>query len=250
MLGLVLASTVGTAYADHAGHGGMAMSEDAHDSGNFYAGVSVVAAQFASTFYEGEYQGASATVGWTSERYSVAAMLPAYHLEENGLATDGLGDAMVHGTAALTRNFGVVLGVSLPTADGYTGLGMGHTMVMTAATAAWHEGHLGLYASGGFSRAMTSLENHDHGMWPLVEPMNMSEITWGAAASLDLGRHLQAGAHVTGGVPVEAPGVTRAIAGVRLAWARGRVVTAATLDSGVMGDPFTLRGVVETSLRF
>jgi hypothetical protein len=79
--------------------------------------------------------------------------------------------------------------------------------------------------------------------------MNERELTWSAGGDTELGADFRAGARLAGGIPFGA-GSERVVAGVRVGWDRGRVTTAAELQAGLAGDPFTLRGVVETALRF
>jgi hypothetical protein len=81
--------------------------------------------------------------------------------------------------------------------------------------------------------------------------MNMSEITWGGGGDVAVADDVRVGARVSGGVPVGAlPGHERVEGAVRVAWGKGRVDTAAELQAGLVGDPFTVRGVVSTALRF
>jgi hypothetical protein len=47
-----------------------------------------------------------------------------------------------------------------------------------------------------------------------------------------------------------AEGVERVIGALRVAWGEGRVDTAIEVQAGLAGDPFTVRGVLQTSLRF
>jgi hypothetical protein len=45
-------------------------------------------------------------------------------------------------------------------------------------------------------------------------------------------------------------GVTRVIGAGRLAWGTSHVSTGLEVQVGLAGDPFTVRGVVDTALRF
>ncbi len=92
---------------------------------------------------------------------------------------------------------------------------------------------------------------HVHGMQPLVEPMNMSEITWSGQGDLAIASGVSAGARVSGGVPVHSlGGITRVIGALGVAWGTRRVETSAELQAGIAGDPFTIRAVFATALRF
>lgn len=111
---------------------------------------------------------------------------------------------------------GVVAGVSVPTGDSRHGMGMGHVMVMPGLFASWSAGRLRVAASSGYSRALGAEGHHDHAPWPLVSPMLVSEVSWNAGAEVRM-TAVSVGARASG---------------------------------GLVGDPFTLRGVVSTALSF
>ncbi len=241
----------------HADHDHMAMAAHGDDSpSTFDASVSLLAASFSTTFYAGDYEGVTPAFGWSMGRFAAGASLPYYRLYENGLQTYGVGDFVAHGQATLLESrdvqLGALFGVSVPTGNSDIGLGMGHVMLMPAGWGAWRHDAVVVTATLGYSRAIVDASSHhDHGMWPLVEPMNMSEITWSGAGEVAIGEGVRAGARLSGGVPVGAlPGSDRVIAAARVAWGTGRVDTAAEIQAGLAGDPFTLRGVVSTALRF
>jgi hypothetical protein len=236
-----------------ADHHGMVMSS----SGDSTVGtsVSLLAASFATPDFAGDYQGVVPGLSWTSEHYSAAANLPLYRLQENGREVYGPGDVVVSGQGTFVTtdsvHAGVLAAVSAPTGDGQAGLGMGHPMLMPALWSAWSHERVTVTGSAGYSRALVdSMSHHDHGPWPLVEPMNMSEISWSASGTVALSSSTRAGARMSGGVPVGAVGHDRVVGAVRFSWGTGRVDTAAELQAGLVGDPFTIRGVVETALHF
>jgi hypothetical protein len=81
--------------------------------------------------------------------------------------------------------------------------------------------------------------------------MNMSELTWMASGDHALTSELHVGARMSGGIPVgNLVGHTRVVGAFRVAFGHGRLETAAEVQAGIAGDPFTVRGVVETALRF
>jgi hypothetical protein len=251
----VLQEAVARADHDH----GFAMSETHQEaSSELSAGVSVEAAAFDSGLYVGSYQGVMPSLGWVRGRFGASATVSLYHLDENGLSVYGFGDAMAAGHATLvateTLSSGVALHVMFPTGSELEGLGMGHLMAMPSAWAAWRAHPVTVLASAGYSRAMTSLASqdgahHDHGPEPLVDPMNMQELTWSAGADLEIGHSMRVGGRALGAIPIGS-GRMRAIGGGRVAWGTPRVSTAFEVQLGLAGDPFTIRGVVETALRF
>lgn len=242
--------TASAARADHAG-----MHMESSSGSTIGTSVSLLAASFSTPDFAGDYQGIIPAVSWATPRFVVGANVPLYRLEENGREVYGLGDAMVHGQATFVDadevHGGALLGVSFPTGDGQAGLGMGHPMVMPALWGAWSHDLVTLAASAGYSRALVdSMSHHDHGPWPLVEPMNMSEISWSASGTLAITHSTRAGARISGGIPVLETGHDRIVGALRVAWGVGRVDTAAEVQTGIAGDPFTIRGVVETALHF
>jgi hypothetical protein len=244
--------TPGVARADH----DMAtMSENHQDGSELSVGLAVEAARFEDTLYVGSYQGVTPSLGWMRGRFGASAAIGLYHLTRNGLSTYGAGDAMLGGHVAViereTVRAGVALHVMFPTGSELDSLGMGHTMAMPSAWATWRSAPLTVAASAGYGRALVDLGGggHDHGPSPLVDPMNMQELTWSAAADVDLGHGMQVGGRARGGVPI-GTGHTRAIAGGRLAWGSPRISTGLEIQLGLAGDPFTIRGVVDTALRF
>ncbi len=65
------------------------------------------------------------------------------------------------------------------------------------------------------------------------------------------GRGLHAVVRAGGGHPVgNFLGHERVIGAVRFGWGTGRVDTAAEVQTGLVGDPFTIRGLLETALHF
>lgn len=251
---LLLAGTIAPAGA-RADHHGMMMSHG-EDPSSFGATVGLIAASFDTMYYVGDYQGVLPAASWSSGWFVGGASLPYYRIRENGLETYGPGDLVVNGQARLldrgALQAGAMMAVSFPTGNALAGLGMGHDMLMPAAWGSWHRDRLFLAGSLGYSRAIVSdSEHHDHGMWPLVEPMNLSEITWSGAGEFALAPGLRAGARLSGGVPVGSlPGHDRVVGTLRVAYGEGRVDTSAELQAGLEGDPFTTRGIVSTSVRF
>lgn len=243
-----LAPAIGIARADH----DMAAMSD-HGS-QLSVGVSAEAASFDTTSYVGSYQGLIPSVEASRGRFTAMASLPLYHLTENGLSRYGAGDAALGAMAAIVArdalHGGLALHVMLPTGSELDNFGMGHVMAMSSVWASWSGDALRIAGSAGYARALTGLGGmHDHGPAPLVDPMNLQELTWSAAADLDLGHGVALGGRGRGAVPI-GNGRTRVIAGGRLAWGTPRITTGFELQVGLAGDPFTLRGVLDTALRF
>jgi hypothetical protein len=239
------------ARADH----DMAMHDGHGAAPSLSIGLAFAAAQFENMTYIGSYQGIAPSLTWMHGRFGAGATIALYHLTENGLSRYGAGDAMMSGHVMVYGGESVQAGAALhamvPTGSDRHGFGMGHAMAMPSLWATWRGSPVVVKASAGYGRALTSLagSHHAHGPWPLVDPMNLEELTWAAGAELEVGRGVKAGGRTLGAVPI-GDGMTRVIGAGRVAWGTSRVSTALELQVGLAGDPFTVRGVVETALRF
>ena len=258
-----LVCTCAALLAGLAGFGGRAAAEHDHHHhhhdaphtppARFGARVALVAAHFDNSGFAGDYQGVAPGLHFAGGRFAVGAALPFYRLQENGRVLYGLGDAALHGQATLARRGrlrgGATLMVTAPTGSRARMTSMGHAMVMPALWGSWERGAVRLAVNAGFCRALADLSHHAHGSFPLVDPMNLSEVSWGAGGELVLAPQLRAGARVGGAVPTGA-GTTRVVAGARAVWTEGRVATTFEIQAGLAGDPFTFRGVLETAVSF
>lgn len=240
--------SAGSARADH--------SHAAHhsDESVFGAGITMIAASYDSMLYTGNYQGVVPAVSWANNRFAAGVNASLYRVEENGASYYGLGDIVAHGQATLIGDerarAGVVAAVSAPVGDHRHGLGMGHPMVMPAAFGTWMFERVALSATAGYSRALGGDDDgHDHGMWPIVDPMNLSEVTWSTGGEIAIKPRLQAGARFSGGIPI-GTGEHRIVGALRVGWGSGSFSTGAELQAGIVGDPFNLRGVVSTTWSF
>jgi hypothetical protein len=237
----------------------MAMEHGDTSSSSFTAGVSLLAASFSPSqadnmFYGGNYQGVAAGLQWAYDRYSAGASWSYYRLFRNGDQQYGVGDLSANAQVALVQQndlqVGVLGAVSAPTGNENLGFGMGHPMLMPAGYVAARAGRIALTGSFGFSYALAA-GGHVHGMAPLVEPMNMSELTWAVGGEVPIAAGVRGGARFSGGVPVATPmGTDRVVGALRVAWGSGRYDTAAEVQAGLVGDPFTIRGVLSTALKF
>lgn len=233
-----------------------AMDHAAAPHATLGVGVTLLAADFATMEYEGNYQGALPQVMWARGRFAAMASLGIYRLVENGREVRGIGDAMVMGSATLAEGGGAQLGaqvgVMAPTGAEADGLGMGHAMGSLVLTSAMQlDSRITLRATAGMSRALVAdLGGHHHGAMPLVEPMNASEVVWSGGGDVAIAAGVRGGARVWGGVPVGATGVTRVAGALRVAWGRGKLSTGAELQAGLAGDPFGVRGLLETDVSF
>jgi len=240
--------------ADHSHHHEAAVTEAPGSA--LAASFGLLAASFTTASFVGDYQGLTPGVHWTHGRYSAASSITAYQLRKNGALYRGVGDLFVQGQAVLlghhARSAGLVLAMSAPTGSQRDGFGMGHVMVMPGLWGSWSAGDTTLAASAGYGHAIGASQSgdHPHGTGPIVDPMNMKELTWSVTGELAVARELRIGARLGGALSLEQTGVHRTIGAARAVWSAGRVDTSAEVQVGLSGDPFNVRGVVETALRF
>jgi hypothetical protein len=237
------------AHADHEHHA----IASAADAPPFAASLSLLAAAFDTMFYGGDYQGVIPGLDWSRGRFGAGTSVPLYQMTVNGREVRGPGDVDVHGQVALvegTTRAGLALAVMLPTGDHVAGLGMGHPMLVPATWVQRGFDRVVLSASLGYGVALGGGAHHDHGAWPLVDPMARSEVTLATAGDVRVPHGVHVGARLSGAIPVGVSGDPRVIAAARAVWIRGRVQSGLELQGGVVGDPFTLRGVVQTTLGF
>ena len=251
---VVLASA--TARADH--DMAMGATESSSTSSTFDAHVALEVASYSpsladSMFYSGNYQGLLVGGDWSMGRWAAGASWAAYRLLRNGVEAYGVGDLMLDGAVALLARAdlqaGVMLDVMAPTGNEEQGFGMGAAMLMPAVWGAWHRGRLVVRASTGYTRALTSIAI-SHGILPTVDPMNMQELSWSAGAEVAVVAKLRVGARLAGGVPIDYVGSDRVIGALRVVGVMGRFEWAGEIQGGLAGDPFNVRGVLTTSMRF
>lgn len=245
---------------EHIGH---ALLGTMHMHDGIAATLAVLAANYHSPLFDGNYQGGVVGGWWAHGRFGIGASIGAYQLTKNGREVTGLGDLMFHGHVTAYSHGDLMLGamlmVSAPTGDDVEGMGMGHVMVMPEAWVAYTPGVLALAASAGYARMQGGAAAHaEHGapMWPLVDPMYAQEITFGGTAMVGVAHALGIGVRAAGAIPVGADTVPvgdsdlRMSVGGRAVWLAGPVTTTLEVMGGVAGDPFGLRGVLEAALRF
>ncbi|MEO8700339.1 MAG: hypothetical protein ABI867_09860 [Kofleriaceae bacterium] len=237
---------------DHGGHDHPAEPEAAPVS----ASIGVVAAAYESMLFEGSYQGVVGTARYTHGRFGAMASIASYRITKNGRAIRGIGDTIVGGDATLLARDGGALGVALalglPTGNDVEGLGMGHYMAMPGVWASYTTHDLTLSLAATYHRGIGDESihaAHGGGAWPLVEPMNYQEATMTGGLAFQLARVLRSGVRFAGAAPI-GDGDARLTAAWRTVWTQGRIETTFEIGAGLVGDPYSLRGMLETGVRF
>jgi hypothetical protein len=221
----------------------------------FRAAVTMLAASFDTMFYAGDYEAVGVSFEWRAPRVGAHVAVPMYRLQENGATHLGAGDVMIGADVTAVRrdrwSAGAGLGATLPTGDPNVSLGMGHPMLMPSLWGAHEAPRWRGAVAVGVGRALAELGSaHDHGAMPLVEPMNGAELTAELRGEIvPWSAPVRAIARVSGAAAIGG-GTHRAYGAVGATWRRGRIDTLAEIQLGLAGDPFTIRGLVETAVRF
>jgi hypothetical protein len=253
VIGLVFATPARAEHHHHHHHVPSILEEHRHGYG---ASLGVVLANYDAPLFSGDYQGSTVGGWWMGQRFGVGVSVPAYHLTKNGIAVSGLGDVMLHGHAMLlTRGAWMVdamLMASVPTGDGRQGLCMGDVMVMPdlGARLTLSKLSVGVRLGAGYMNGGAGAHaEHGQKMWPLIDPMNGSELTFAVRGMVELAPSLAAGLQVRSAAPI-GNGDNRVIGGLRTVWLAGRVETSFTVEHSFVGYAFVVRGLLETAVRF
>lgn len=258
-ISLVVIAAIATLTAARAGaqhdhhHGSDPAAEAASTPRPFAVELTVIGARFDQVLYRGDYVGLGLAVAWHRGRVGVSATLPAYHLRKNGAAVDGIGDVTVGVEVVAYRaralSAGLSIGSTLPTGASMTGLGMGHAMLMPALWLARDGGRASITVSAGWCRAIGAAADHEHGAWPLVAPMSRSELMTDVRGDVAVAGRLRALARLGLALPL-ADEPTRVIAAIGARWHGPVTQTGAELQAGLAGDPFTIRALITSAVRF
>jgi hypothetical protein len=168
-------------------------------------------ATFSNPRYAGEYQGLHPSLALDAPYGHAEFGLPVYRIVRNGLRDVGVGDAALDIRAPVVRavsrglRAGPELALTAPTGDAHKELGMGHTMLMPGAFFSLAQARLLLMAQLAYGRAVggSSAAHAEHaGLRPLVNPMNLSEVSHSFGLSYALVDGLRAQGRVYGATPV------------------------------------------------
>jgi hypothetical protein len=243
------------ARADHDHAAGHAHGED--DGAGLSLSFGVLAARYRTTLYAGDYEGTRVGAAWSRGRFTLGAAITGYRLTRNGRTDYGPGDATGSADVELVGGprgaIGLAVALSAPTGSARRGLGMGHPMMMSSLWGRWSLRRVLVDAAIGYGRVLgdTSAHAAHGGPWPLVDPMNASELTLGGAIAVALSPQLRVGVASACAVPVpRGDGATsRATAALRATLHTGRVVTDIEIGAGLLGDPYAFRGLVSAAVR-
>jgi hypothetical protein len=237
-------------------------TDDARKAFRAVAGV-LVASYDHGPGARGDYEGLYTELRYRQPWFAVGATLPAYRLARSGHEVAlGLGDLTltVSGTALRALHdeltVGVELPVMVPTGDQARSLGMGHVMLMPHAWLALDLEPFALRAELGYGRALGASAGgehaghmHDELPTPIVNPMNRSEFEHALSLLLGLQRYVFAHVRWLGAVPI-GHGSPRQILGGGLTLRFEWVDVTAELAVPVLGNPFDIKGLLQSTVRF
>jgi hypothetical protein len=219
--------------------------------------VSLEAAGYRNTRYEGSYQGFSVLSSWGSERVRLELGLPAYTLVRNGLRVAGLGDVWLSARWQAWQSdngafqTGLALVTAAPTGDPMKDLGMGHWMLTPTAWAQWEGEQVFSELELGFGRALGAHAGHGTGAgFPLVNPMNPSELGGKVSAGLRLGKAFSLRAGLDGFAPVVLAGTSRASVFAGTDLRVGSLEASVAVHLPVAGAPYDVKALAAVGLAF
>ena len=235
---------------------------DPSEGTRFSTTVAVVAGGFdRSMFGKGDFEGVTASLRLRAGGARWGVVVPAYRIHRGGSTAAGLGDVGLRAEIPAINlfdgalEFGVGVGLTLPTGSTDDELGMGHAMAMPWVFGAGRFGIVALEAELGTAHSLSS-SGHTMTMpgmtmnvaRPVVDPMNSNEVWASAAVSVPFGV-LSLVPTLRGAQPI-GDGEKRMAAGLGLRLPVGPVALAAGGELPVVGDPFTWRGFLRGTLSF
>lgn len=220
---------------------------------------------------QGDYQGLYAGVSYQRPWFGAEVVLPAYRLTRKSGTHVGLGDLVVTARASALRlrdgaiELGVALPVMVPTGSASSQLGMGHVMLMPALWFSLDLAPFALRAQAGYGRALGGDEHANHtgeqgghhghevavpaGLFPLVNPMNRSELEHGLALGLRVQRHIGVHARWFGALPL-GEGALRQVVGAGATAELDPVELLVEVQVPAAGDPFQAKLITQVALAF
>lgn len=246
----------------------------------------VEATALAARFDGGHYEGGSFGFALLHEYVAAEVALPVYGIERDGQRDRGIGDLLLGARAPVYRlrraererfAIGPEIAVTLPTGDSDKALGMGHVMLMpglfgrfrherfTLSVSLAYGVAVGDHGHAGHGSDVTGHEHHAHhghdtsqavsghaaGPWPIVNPMNRSELEHAVTGAYQFADWFTLALRVYGAVPVgDDDGEAREIVAPAGVFTWGPTDFTLTGEVPVLGDPFDFRTTLGVAIRF
>jgi hypothetical protein len=212
--------------------------------------LSSVFGTFTRDDVRGEYQGLFVTGTLSHPWFTAELTLPGYRIAQTGSHAYGPGDLALNVRGNVYRSddesitLGPELAVTLPTGSAEDGLGMGHVMLMPGGFVTWQQGAFTLITQLAYGRALGSASGHEHveGPWPIVNPMNRSELTHSIGVSASVHPNLRLTGRLLGAVTLfNHAGAAREIIAPGLQLIAGAFDIALEQQLPIAGSPFVSR---------
>ncbi|MET0387519.1 MAG: hypothetical protein ABW321_16230 [Polyangiales bacterium] len=243
---LGLASTQAEAQSCHAA------SLRPTDGLTYRVAASAVLGSYDTAAVSGEYQGLFLTATLSHPWFTAEVALPGYRMAETGRHAYGLGDVLVSARGNLYRSTdqhwlaGPELAATLPSGRAEDGLGMGHVMLMPGGFVQWRHAGFAVITQLAYGRALGSMDHaaHGDGPFPIVNPMNRSELTHAIGVSATVHPNLHVTGRLLGAVTLfDHAGAAREIVAPGLQFIAGAFDAALEIQLPVVGNPFSSRTV-------
>jgi hypothetical protein len=208
---------------------------------------------------KGEYQGLFVTGTVSHPWFTAELTAPGYRIAQTGSHAYGIGDLALNVRGNVYRSddqsitLGPELAVTLPTGSSQDGLGMGHVMLMPGGFVAWQQGAFTLVTQLAYGRALGSPGGHVHeqGPWPIVNPMNRSELTHAIGFSASVHPNLRLTGRLLGAVTLfNHGGAAREIVAPGLQLIAGAFDFALEQQLPIAGTPFVSRTLMSVGAQW
>jgi hypothetical protein len=217
----------------------------------YRVGLSSALGTFTRAETRGEYQGLFVTGAVSHPWFTAELALSGYRIAQTGSHAYGPGDLLVNARGNVYRSddesitIGPELAVTFPTGNADDGLGMGHVMLMPGGFVSWQQGGFTLITQLAYGRALgdaSSHAAHSAGPWPIVNPMNRSELTHSVGFSASIHPNVRVTGRLLGAVTLfNHAGTAREIFAPGLQLIAGAFDVALEQQLPLLGDPFTNR---------
>jgi hypothetical protein len=223
--------------------------------------LSSVFGTFTRTDVRGEYQGLFVTGTLSHPWFTAELALPGYRIAQTGSHAYGPGDLAlnvrgnVYRSADESITVGPEVAVTLPTGSADDGLGMGHVMLMPGGFVSWQHQGFTLITQLAYGRALGSASAHMHAgdgePWPIVNPMNRSELSHSVGFSASVHPNLRLTGRLIGAVTLfNHAGAAREIIAPGLQLIVGAFDFALEQQLPIAGAPFVSRTLMSVGAQW
>lgn len=221
--------------------------------------LSSVFGTFTRPSVTGEYQGLFLTGTVSHPWFTAELAMPGYRIAQTGSHAYGPGDLAFNARGNVYRSadesitIGPEVAVTFPTGSADDGLGMGHVMLMPGGFVSWQHAGFTLITQLSYGRALGSASEHAQhgGAWPIVNPMNRSELAHSVGFSALVHANLRVTGRLIGAVTLgNHSGSAREIVAPGLQLVMGAFDFALEQQLPVVGAPFVSRTLMSVGAQW